>query len=113
MTKKDKYNANPLSNENRMYVNGETAIKPYGYLRNGLLHVRYTVDRCIELSPSEIAKLKVDMACGDKQEVLLKAWNFFETCVGKTVIMDGVAEMDKRFKEIKDSYGRKDKSGKL
>lgn len=105
MTKKDEYNANPLVNK-RTYVCGETAIKPYGYLRNGLLHVRYTVDRCIELSPSEVAKLKVDMACGDKQEALLKAWNLFEITVGKPVIMDGIAEMDKRIKEIKDN-GRK------
>lgn len=97
MTKKDMYKENPHSNELRMYVNGETAIKPYGYFRNGLLHIRYTVDRCIELSPSESAKLKVDMACGDKQAVLLKAWNFFETCVQKPIILDGIAEAEKRF----------------
>lgn len=106
MTKKDLYRENPNSNELKMYVNGETAIKPYGYLRNGLLHVRYTVDRAIELTPTEVAKLKVDMTSGDKQAVLLKAWNFFEVCVCKPIIQDGIAEIDKRIKESKEN-GRK------
>ena len=105
MTKKELYESNPLV-DMRFHTNGETAIKPYAYLRNGLLHVRYTVDRCMELSPTEVAKLKVDMASGDKQDVLLKAWNFFETCVGKPIIQDGIAEIDRRMKEKKS--GRKD-----
>lgn len=97
MTKKEIYKANPLV-DMRTHINGETAIKPYYYLRCGVLHARYTVDRVIELSSTEVAKLKVDMTTGDKQEVLGKAWNFFENTVGKTIIEDGIAYVDKRLK---------------
>jgi hypothetical protein len=43
------------------------------------------------------------MACGDKQEVLLKAWDLQEKFVGKPVIMDGIVEVDKRIKEAKEN----------
>lgn len=90
----------------RTYINGETAIKPYYYLRNGKLHVRYTVDRCINLSPSEVAKLKVDMTASpsDKQSVLERAWSFFTVTVGKIIIMDGIAELEKQIKGFKDGH---------
>lgn len=90
----------------RTYINGETAIKPYYYLRNGLLHARYTVDRCVELSSTEVAKLKVDLTASpaDKQGVLAKAWSFFTVTVGKTIIMDGIAELEKRIKGSKDGH---------
>ena len=94
---------NNLGSEFRTIICNETAIKPYAYLRNDLLHVRYTVDRCIELTPTEVAKLKVDMTCGDKQEVLLKAWDLQEKFVKKPVIMDGIVEVDKRIKESKEN----------
>lgn len=97
MTKKDTYNENPLL-DMRTHINGETAIKPYYYLRCGVLHARYTVDRATELTSTEVAKLKVDMATGGKQEVLGKAWNFFEYTVGKPIIEDGIAYVDKRLK---------------
>lgn len=81
----------------RTYVNGETAIKPYYFYRNGLLHIRYVVDRCVELSPEEANKLKVDLTVStDKQEVLAEAWNFFTTCVEKPIIQDGCKEVEKR-----------------
>lgn len=90
----------------RTYINGETAIKPYYYLRNGLLHVRYTVDRCIKLSDAETAKIKVDMTASpyDKQAILSKAWNFLTNAVGKTIINDGIAELEKTIKGFKDGY---------
>ena len=97
MTRKDIYDANPLI-DMRTHINGETAIKPYYYYRNGALHARYTVDRAIELTSTEGAKLKVDMTTGDKQEVLGKAWNFFENTVCKPIIEDGIAYIDKRLK---------------
>ena len=95
MTKKDIYNANPLV-DMRTRINGETAIKPYYYFRCGVLHARYTVDRVIELSSTEVAKLKVDMTTGNKQEVLGKAWNFFENTVEKPIIKDGIAYIDEK-----------------
>lgn len=103
-TKKDIYNESLY--DKRTYINGEIAIKPYYYLRNGLLHVRYTVDRCVELSSTEVAKLKVDLTANpaDKQEVLARAWNFFTVTVGKAIIMDGIAELEKRIKGFKNGY---------
>jgi len=97
-TKKDMYNESIF--DLRTYINDEIAIKPYYYLRNGLLHVRYTVDRCVELSETECAKLKMDLTASssDKQSILSKAWNFFTECVGKVVIQDGIAEIERRIK---------------
>ena len=102
-TKKEMYRENPF--EQKTYINGETAIKPYYYLRNGLLHVRYTVDRCMELSSVEATRVKMDLADRpyDKQGVLEKAWNFYSNTVGKPMIMDGVAELEKRMKEYKEN----------
>lgn len=100
MTKKDLYNENPLI-DMRTHINGETAIKPYYYFRCGVLHARYTVDRAIELTPTESAKLKVDLTSGDKQEVLGKAWNMFEKTVERTIIQDGIAYVDERLKGVK------------
>lgn len=100
MDKKDMYNKDLLT---KTYVNGETAIKPYYYFRNGYIHIRYTVDRCIKLSPDEAVKVKDDLTkCPyDKQFVLEKNWSFFTKCVGKAIIEDGIAEMEKRIKEYK------------
>lgn len=101
MTKKDIYKENPLA-DTRTYINGETAIKPYYYMRCGLLHARYTVDRAISLSKAEEAKIKVDLASGtEKQEILGKAWNILEKCVEKPIILDGITEADKLIEENK------------
>lgn len=83
---------------NQVYVEGELAIKPYYYFRNGYLHIRYNVDRAIELSETESAALKLEMTANpaDKQSVLAKAWNFFEKTVCKSVIYDGLKEIEKK-----------------
>lgn len=109
--KKDMYNASPidLRTHVRFDDTDEIAIKPYYYYRNGLLHIRYMVDRCVELSPTEQAKLKVDMSTTfDKQTLFAKAWNFFTTCVEKPIIRDGIAEMERRIKHYEEvNDGRK------
>ena len=99
MTKKDMYDNSVL--DLRTYICGETAIKPYYYMRNGLLHARYTVDRCVELTPAEVAKLKVDITANseNKQTILEEMWNFLTLSVGREIIHDGIAEMEKRIKE--------------
>lgn len=81
----------------------ETGIKPVFFLKGKRLFVRYTVDRAVELSTAEESKLKVDMSMNpaDKQSVLAKAWNFMTACVGKAIIMDGVAVADKKMEELR------------
>lgn len=103
-TKKEIYDESLY--DKRTYVNGETAIKPYWYFRNGLIHIRYNVDRCIKLSNDEVLKLKEELTenPSDKQGVLEKAWNFFSNTVGKPIIHDGVAEMEKRIKEYNNGF---------
>ena len=103
MTKKDMYDNSVL--DLRTHICGETAIKPYYYMRNGLLHVRYTVDRCVELTPSEVTKLKVDITANPekKQTILEEMWNFLTLSVERKIIHDGIAEMERRIKE----YGLK------
>lgn len=100
-TKKEMYNESLF--DMKTCINGETCIKPYFYLRNGLLHVRYTVDRCMKLSATEVAGLKVSLTASpaDKQDILKKAWNFFTNAVGKEIIMDGIAELERQIKEFK------------
>lgn len=99
MTKKDMYNNSIL--DLRTHICGETAIKPYYYMRNGLLHIRYAVDRCVELTPSEVAKLKVDITASPekKQTILEEMWNFLTLSVERKIIHDGIAEMERRIKE--------------
>lgn len=101
MTKKDMYDNSIL--DLRTHICGETAIKPYYYMRNGLLHVRYTVDRCVELTPSEVAKLKVDITANPdkKQTILEEMWNFLTLSVERKVIHDGIAELEKRIEGYK------------
>lgn len=100
--KKDIYNSSPVDLRTHVQIGGddEIAVKPYYYFRNGLLHIRYNVDRCIELSSTEVVRLKADLATTyDKQTALAKAWNFFTTCVKKPIIRDGIAEIERRIKE--------------
>jgi hypothetical protein len=104
--KKDMYNSSPIDLRTHVKVgdDDEIAMKPYYYFRNGKLHIRYNVDRCVNLTPSEVAGLKVTLASTyDKQTVLAKAWNFFTTCVKKEVIRDGIAEAEKSIREYNEN----------
>ena len=87
---------------NNVIINGETAIKPYYYMRNGILHARYTVDRAVELSEREVYELKdkISLDPYNKQEVLARYWNLQTNCIGKTVIYDGVKAGEERMKEL-------------
>lgn len=79
----------------------ETAIKPVFFLKGNRLFVKYTVDRCVKLSDSEVAELKLQLTASpaEKQSILEKAWKFFTDCVEKPIINDGVAEIEKQIKE--------------
>lgn len=111
-TKKDEYNESLY--DLRTYINGETCIKPYYYMRNGLLHVRYTVDRCVELTSTEVAKAKIDITLHpeEKQSILAKLWALITKQVGRPIIMDGIAELEKRIKGYKEN-GQQSKSNNL
>ena len=81
----------------------ETAIKPVFFLKGKRLFVRYTVDRCIQLSKDEEKRLKNEMTEKpyDKQEILKSAWKFYADCVKKTVIQDGIAYADILIERLK------------
>ena len=103
--KKDIYNASPIDLRTKVKLGEEEeiAIKPYYYIRNNALHIKYSVDRCIKLTSAESTRLKLELTSSsqDKQEILAKAWNFFVNFVRKTVIRDGVAYADSIVKEGK------------
>lgn len=90
-------------------IDRETAIKPYYYLRNGFLHVRYTVDRTVELSESEVQQIKNELEKKpyDKQVVLADSWDFLTKTVGKTIIHDGIQNFGERLKEHAKNNGFK------
>ena len=84
----------------------ETAIKPFLFIKGNELHVRYTVDRCMKLTSSEVARLKDELTASPsyKQSILRKAWNFFSVTVRKEVIHDGIAELERQIKEFKNGH---------
>lgn len=89
---------------NNTIINGETAIKPYYYMRNGVLHARYTVDRAVELSESEEKEIKerITLAPYNKQDILSKSWNLLTVYVGKPIIFDGIKAGEEKMKELTD-----------
>ena len=90
-------------------VDGETAIKPYYYMRNGLLHIRFNVDRAIELSKEEEAKIKKELAESPscKQKVFAENWNLLSNFVRKPVIQNGLKAGVDRMKELSEKYEHK------
>lgn len=88
----------------RTIINGRVAEHPYYYYRGGLLHCKYTVDDCVELTKEESARLKVAMTSSvDKQEVLAKEYNLQTKFVGKTVY-DGIIKVDEMAEAKRKSY---------
>lgn len=104
--RKENYRGGYNGDEYITVINGETAIKPYYYLRNGLLHVRYNVDRCIELSQQEVDKIKGEIAKApyNKQNILCDNWQFLTNLVQKEVIYDGVKAMKERTEKLTKEY---------
>lgn len=92
-----------MGNYKNVYIEGVKVSKPYFYLRNGLLHVKGNFDKCIELSPSEVKKLKDFLSSAsygpeEKQDILYAFWQFCEKGLKKTVIQDGLSEIERRIK---------------
>lgn len=60
--------------------------KVYYYLRNGFLHVRYSVTRFIKMSDTELKELRERLSKSkDKQQEMLSEWKFQTSNLGKEV----------------------------
>ena len=90
-------------------VNGENAIMPYYYIRNGLLHIKYEVDRCIELAYEEAEKVKERIiACPkNKQAILADAFHYYADVCHKKVESDGIACADHNLQKLRLEHGYK------
>ena len=98
---------NEIRMEDRCIINGDIAIKPYYYLRNGLLHVRHTVDRAVGLSKDEEMRVKEELnkAPAYKQQILGREWNLQTVMNEKPVIMDGIKAAEGRMYELSGKFG--------
>jgi hypothetical protein len=78
-------------------IAGERAIKPLYYIRNGVLHARYNVDRAIELTQEDETEIKALLSLpeADKQNILSAKWKGLQN--SSTVIMDGISYAENRF----------------
>ena len=94
-TKKDEYNEslydlrtyiNVNNNELDVMKEIDRDGKAYYYLRNGLLHIRYNVIRCVEMSNNELKELRERLnKSKDKQQELLAEWEFLTGNLEKEV----------------------------
>ena len=98
---------NEIGMEDRCIINGDIAVKPYYYLRNGLLHVRYTVDRAVNLSKDEETRVKEELteAPAQKQQILGREWNLQTVMNEKPIIMDGIKAAEERMNELSSRFG--------
>lgn len=81
--------------------NGRAIIKPYYYIRNGVIHNRYTLDDCMELSKKEANEL-YEAITNDplrKQEILEQAYKKFLEA-GEKEVLDSVLRMNDMQKEF-------------
>lgn len=98
---------NGIGMEDRCIINGDISIKPYYYLRNGLLHVRHTVDRAVSLSKDEEMRIKEELneAPAQKQQILGREWNLQTVTRGKPIIMDGIRAAEGRMDILSGKFG--------
>ena len=81
---------------NRVIVDGNVAIKPYFYIRNKHLHVRFTSDKCVPLTDTELEKVykSLDEHPENKQEVFAEMWSIVANLLDRP-LYDGVKVADK------------------
>ena len=93
--------------EDRCIINGDIAVKPYYYLRNGLLHVRHTVHRAVDLSQDEVMRIKEELNKdpAQKQQILVIEWNLQTVMNEKPVIMDGIKAAEERMNVLSGRFG--------
>ena len=90
----------------RLIVDGNVAIKPYLYIRNSKLHVRYTCDKCVELTEAEEKTVfaRLTEHPEKKQEILSELWSV--TSLTERPIYDGIHTADKIMNEKRRSNGQ-------
>ena len=98
---------NEIGMEDRCIINGDIAVKPYYYLRNGLLHVRHTVDRAVDLSKDEEMRIKEELTKdpAQKQQILGREWNLQTVMNEKPIIMDGIKAAEERMDVLSSRFG--------
>lgn len=98
---------NEIGMEDRCIINGDFAIKPYYYLRNGFLHVKHTVDRAVGLSKDEVMRIKEELtkAPAQKQQILGREWNLQTVMNEKPVITDGIKAAEERMNVLSSRFG--------
>lgn len=81
---------------NRVIVDGNVAIKPYFYIRNKHLHVKFASDKCIELTESELNALykKLTEHPEKKQDIFEETWSVVANLDNRP-LLDGVRVADK------------------
>lgn len=100
---------NEIVMEDRCVINGDIAIKPYYYLRNGLLHVRHMVDRAVDLSKDEDMRVKEELnkAPSQKQQILSREWNLQTVMNERPIITDGIKAGEDRMAELSIKFGER------
>lgn len=80
----------------RVAVDGNIAIKPYFYIRNKNLHVRFTCDKCVELTDSELSSLykRLDEHPESKQDIFAEVWSVVAN-LNERPVKDGIKTADK------------------
>ena len=91
----------------RVMVNGDVAIKPYLYVRNKMLHVRFTSDKCVALTESEERELyrRLTEHPEKKQEILAEFWSMTANTIERPVY-DGIQVADRIMDEKRQSNGQ-------
>ena len=79
----------------RVTVDGNVAIKPYFYLRNKNLHVRFTEDKCVELTDAEMERLfkQIDEHPEKKQIIYAELWSVVAN-LNERPVKDGIKTAD-------------------
>ena len=80
----------------RVAVEGNIAIKPYFYVRNKNLHVRFTCDKCVELTDAEMERLfeQIDRHPEKKQVIYAEMWSVVAN-LNERPVKDGIKTADK------------------
>lgn len=80
----------------RVAVDGYIAIKPYFYIRNKNLHARFTCDKCVELTDTELSNLykRLDEHPESKQDIFAEVWSVVAN-LNERPIKDGIKTADK------------------